>query len=193
MIDYALEKYPVRRPLKNQIQCLIRPLQQEDESAFERFHAEVPERERFLIKHRYTDSSLFREWEKQSDFEKTLPLVAFADGQLVGHATLNQRTGGWKRHIGMVGVLTHPEFRGIGLVGLLIDELIEVARHCGLTRLEAEFNGERDTAIRTFKENGFDELVRLPEYLRDMDAKYHDFVLLGMNLATDIELTGAGD
>ncbi len=193
MIDFALEKFPVRGVLRNKVQCLIRPLQTDDRQSFERFHAEVPESERFLIKHRYTDSSLFHEWQQEFDFETSFPLVAFADGQMVGHATLRQRQGGWKRHIGMVGVLTHPHFRGIGLVGLLIEELIEVARHCGLTRLEAEFNGERDSAIRTFVECGFDELVRLPDYLQDMKARYHDFVLLGMNLTTDIELTGAGD
>jgi len=33
--------------------------------------------------------------------KKRLPLIAFADGQIVGHATLHQRPGGWKRHIGM--------------------------------------------------------------------------------------------
>lgn len=193
MLEFALEKFPVRRPLQNQVQCLIRPLQLEDKPAFERFHSEVPETERFLIKHRYTDSSVFREWDQKFDFETSLPLVAFADGRMVGHATLRQRQGGWKRHIGMVGVLTHPEFRGIGLAGLLIEELIEVAKHCGLTRLEAEFNGEREVAIRTFLECGFDELARLPDYLQDMNARYHDFVLMGMNLATDIELAGAGD
>jgi len=193
MIEYALEKFPVRRSLQNNVQCLIRPLQTDDRQSFEKFHSDVPEAERFLIKHRYTDSALFHEWPQEFDFEATFPLVAFADGQMVGHATLHQRQGGWKRHIGMVGALTHPEFRGIGLVGLLIDELIEVARHCGLTRLEAEFNGERETAIRTFVECGFDELVRLPDYLQDMTARYHDFVLLGMSLTTDIELTGAGD
>ena len=193
MIDFALEKFPIRRSLQNKVQCLIRPLQQDDRQAFERFHSEVPEAERFLIKHRYTDSALFHEWDQEFDFETSFPLVAFADGRMVGHATLHQRKGGWKRHIGMVGVLTHPDFRGIGLVGQLIAELIEVARHCGLTRLEAEFNGERERAIRSFIECGFDELVRLPDYLQDMKARYHDFVLLGMNLTTDIELTGAGD
>ena len=59
MIDFALEKFPIRHVLNNGIQCLIRPLTQDDQAAFQRFHQAVPENDRFLIKHRYTDSSLF--------------------------------------------------------------------------------------------------------------------------------------
>jgi ribosomal protein S18 acetylase RimI-like enzyme len=93
----------------------------------------------------------------------------------------------------MVGALTHPEYRGVGLIKVLINELVEVARHCGLTKLEAEFNGDREAAILTFKECGFDELARIPDYLQDMNANDHDWVLMGMKLTTDAENAGAGD
>lgn len=193
MIDNALEKFPVRRPLQNGIQCLVRPMRLDDQAAFQKFHLSVPETDRFLIKHRYTDSSLFHEWTEDFDYEEKLPLLAIADGQVIGHATLHQRPGGWKRHIGMVGVLTHPEYRGVGLVRLMIDELVEVARHCGLSRLEAEFTGERPAAVQTFKECGFDELARITGYLKDMNANMHDWVLMGLHLEIDPENAGAGD
>lgn len=193
MIEFALARFPVRHTLTNGVQCLIRPVEEDDQPSFDRFHLAVPERDRFLIKHRYTDSSLFLEWCRDSEHEKQLPLLALADGQIIGHALLIQRPGGWKRHIGMVGVLTHPDYRGMGLVGILIQELVEIARHCGLTRLEAEFNGERDVAIRSFAECGFIELARLPGYLQDMEAQEHDFVLMGMKLTTELENAGAGD
>jgi len=168
-------------------------LQLDDQPAFQKFHLAVPETDRFLIKHRYTDSSVFHEWTQELNFEQNLPLLAFADGQIIGHATLIQRPGGWKRHIGMVGALTHPEYRGVGLIKVLINELVEVARHCGLTKLEAEFTGDREAAILTFKECRFDELARIPDYLQDMHANDHDWVLMGMKLTTDAENAGAGD
>ena len=193
MIDDALEKFPARHNLQNGIQCLVRPMRMDDQSAFQKFHLAVPETDRFLIKHRYTDSSLFHEWTGEFDYDDKLPLLAMADGQIIGHATLHQRHGGWKRHIGMVGVLTHPDYRGMGLVNVLIDELVEVARHCGLSKLEAEFTGDRPLAIHGFKECGFDELARIPAYLKDMDAEEHDWVLMGMSLSIDEENAGAGD
>jgi hypothetical protein len=39
------------------------------------------------------------------NYEQRLTLLALADGKVAGHATLHQRPGGWKRHIGMVDAL----------------------------------------------------------------------------------------
>lgn len=193
MIEFALDKYPVRRPLTNGVQCMIRPLLAEDAHAFKLFHADIPVTEKFLLKHRISDDSDIEEWCNDLDYEKRLPLIAFADGQIVGHATLHQRAGGWKRHIGMVDALVHPDYRGLGVLRALLNEVVEVAKFGGLTRLEAEFNGERRNTILSFSKCGFNELVRLPDYLQDMTAQPHDYVLMGLDLGLDYEYTGAGD
>jgi hypothetical protein len=79
------------------------------------------------------------------------------------------------------------------LAGILIREIIEVARHCGLSPLQAEFNAERQLAIRSFAASGFVELMRPPDYVKDMQAKSHTYVLMGMDLTTAMENTGGGD
>jgi GNAT superfamily N-acetyltransferase len=193
MIEFALEKYPIRHVLTNGIQIMIRPLGGDDAHGFTLFHEAVPMQERFLIKHRLSDSSQIEAWCHDLDYEERLPLLALADGMIVGHATLHQRPGGWKRHIGMVDALVHPEYRGLGVLRALLGELVEAARHAGLDKLEAEFNGERRNTIESFGKCGFVELVRLPDYLRDMQAQPHDYVLMGLNLSVDFENTGAGD
>lgn len=193
MIEFALERFPVAHKLANNVRCTVRPLEADDEPAFESFFQAIPPADRFLIKHRHNEHELFDGMGDQAMLDRRVPLLALADDRIIGSATLYQRLGGWKRHIGMVGVLTHPDFRGVGLVGHLIEDLIDVARHCGLSRLEAEFNGEREVAMRQFLECGFEELARLEDYLHDMEARQHDWVLLGMSIRTDIENAGAGD
>ena len=193
MIEYALDKFPVRHTLTNGVQLMVRPLHPEDEHAFQTFYSAVSETERFLSKHRLGDQSQLHDWCQNLDFERHLPLLAFADGQIVGYATLHQRPSGWKRHIGMVGALVHPDFRGLGVLRALLAGLIDVAKHAGLTKLEAEFNGERKNTMLSFNKCGFIELVHLRDYLQDMQAQPHDYVLLGMNLTTDLEYAGAGD
>ncbi len=193
MLEFALENYPARRTLTNGVQMVIRPLREEDAHGFTTFHEAISANERFLIKHRLDDAGHIEAWCHNLDYEKRLPLIALADGQIVGHATLHQRPGGWKRHIGMVDALILPGFRGLGVLRGLLGELVEAARHAGLTRLEAEFNGERKNTVGSFARCGFTELLTLPDYLLDLQGLPHDYILMGISLLVDYENTGAGD
>ena len=121
-----------------------------------------------------------------------LPLLALLDGQIIADATLHQQLGGWKRHVGRISVLVHPKFRGRGLARALVAEIIELARHQGLEKVEAEFIGEQDTAMKMFGLLGFLPLHRLSDYVKDMQGVTHDYFLLGLDLKTDEEYTGMG-
>ena len=75
---------------------------------------------------------------------------------------------------------------------ILVEELIEAARFLGLKKLEAELNGERKVAIRALEWLGFRQLLRLPDYVLDMSAQPHDYVVMGMDLITDEDYAVAG-
>jgi hypothetical protein len=79
------------------------------------------------------------------------------------------------------------------LIDHLLSIIVEVSAELGLTKLESEINGERKVAIESMATAGFKELVRLPDYIRDMRAESHDYVLMGMNLVASYENLGAGD
>jgi hypothetical protein len=74
----------------------------------------------------------------------------------------------------------------------MVTEIIEVARSLGLEKVEAEFIGEQEAAIRMFAMLGFSTLARLPDYVKDMQAVTHDYVLMGLDLVTDEEYAGMG-
>lgn len=193
MLEDALERYPVTLQIEDDIECVVRPLQAEDEKAFVSFLRVVPEIERLFIKPKLGSVDFIKQWFDDLDYDSAVPLVAFAHGHIIGNATLQQRDGGWKRHIGRVHSLTHPEYRDVGISGMLIQEIIHIARHTGLTRLEAEFNGEREAAKNCFRRAGFQEMLRMKGYLKDMKTGSHDWVLLGMQLLPDQEFTAASD
>jgi GNAT superfamily N-acetyltransferase len=186
-LETALEKYPRNLPLKDGTPVVIRPLTKRDESRFHKLFLVVPEAERLFIKCRVTDRHCLHNWFRTLDYEINLPLLMLHKEKVVGEATLHQRMGGWKRHIGLVTVLTHPDYRGRDVAKLLVQDLIEIARHLGLKKLEAELNGERKVAIKALQELGFRELYRLSDYVLDMGFQSHDYVMLGMDLLTDEE------
>ena len=189
-LEYALERFPLTVSLRDGTECSVRPWEKRDELKLQKFFLAVPEAERLFIKNLVTDRSLLHEWCCRADFEQNLPLLMLHDCKVVGEVTLHQRLGGWKRHIGMVTVLTHPEYRGRDVAKILVKEIVTVAAHLGLKRLEVELNGERQVAIRAMEHLGFHQLFRLPDYVMDMESRAHDYVVMGLNLHVEEEYAG---
>ncbi len=190
-LDVVLDKFPRDINLKGGITCTGRPLEPSDQRLLHRFFLDVPERERMFIKHRVTDLALIEEWCQNIDLGRNFPLLALYRDQILGVGTLHQQLGGWKRHIGRVSVLVHPQFRGRGLAKELVSHCIDIARQMGLQKVEAEFIGEQEAAMKVFALLGFRVLARIPDYVKDMQAITHDYVLMGLHLITDEEYAGA--
>jgi GNAT superfamily N-acetyltransferase len=191
-LEFELQKYPKEIKLKDGSKTRLRPLRKDDERGFHEFFMAVPEPERMFIKHRVTEPEVIRDWCQKIDLHRNLPLLAVVNSQIVGATTLHQHLGGWKRHIGRVSVLVHPQHRGRGLARALISEIVKIARAVGLEKVEAEFIGEQEAAIKMFAMLGFSNLVRLDSYVKDMQAITHDYVLMGLDLKTDEEYAGMG-
>jgi acetyltransferase len=191
-LELELQKFPKEIKLKDGFTVSLRPLRREDEKQFHEFFLAVPERERMFIKHRVTQPEVIRDWCENIDLGRNLPLLAMAGDKIIGDATLHQQLGGWKRHIGRVSVLVHPQFRGRGLAKTLVGEIVEIARNIGMEKVEAEFIGGQETAIKMFAMLGFSNLLRLENYVKDMQAVAHDYVLMGLDLKTDEEYAGVG-
>lgn len=191
-IELEVAKFPKKILLKDGAQFSLRPLKKDDEKKFHQFFLEVPAEERMFIKHRVTEPDAIRAWCQNIDLGRNFPLLAIADSKIVGCATLHQQLGGWKRHIGRVSVLVLPRYRGKGLARAMITEIMQISRNLGLERIEAEFIGEQEAAIKMFALLGFSNLARFEDYVKDMQAVSHDYVLMGLNLKVDEEYAGVG-
>lgn len=190
-LEYALESYPCKVQLRDGTDCVIRPLRRNDCSRLMKFFEVIPEMERLFIKQRLSDPDLLQKWCREIDYESNLPLLMLKGTQVIGEATLHQRQGGWKRHVGLLTLLTHPDYRGRDISKLLVGELIRIGRYLGLKKVEAELNGERTAAIKGLQQLGFHQFLRLPDYLLDMQGEPHDYVVLGMDIVTDEEYAGS--
>jgi GNAT superfamily N-acetyltransferase len=190
-LELELQKYPKDIKLKDGSKVKLRPLKRTDEKEFHALFQTIPEPERMFIKHRVTDIAVIRDWCQNIDLGRNLPLLATDGNKIVGVATLHQQLGGWKRHIGRVSVLVQPKVRGRGIARGLVQEIVDISRATGLEKVEAEFIGGQETAIHMFAMLGFSELLRLENYVKDMQAIAHDYVMMGLDLTTDEEYTSA--
>src|ERR1700691_5488270 len=190
-IDFELQTFPKTVTLKDGTKAILRPLRRDDEKDFHQLFLGIPEPERMFIKHRVTDIKVIRDWCHNIDYGRNLPMVGLLGGKITGVATLHQQLSGWKRQIGRVSASVHPEFRGRGLARALIAEILDISRRAGLERVEAEFIGEQATAMKMFAMLGFSELMRQEDYVKDMQAISHDYILMGLDLRTDEEYVSA--
>ena len=191
-LESALDEYPKELKLRDGLPVQARPLDPGDHVAFHRFFTSLPPPEMLYIKHRVTELEVVRAWCEGLDLGRNLPLLAWNGDAVIGVCTLHQSLGGWKRHIGRVSVHVHPQFRGRGLAQALVGETVEIARACSLEKLEAEFIGTQEGAMKVFGLLGFSELTRLADYVKDMQANTHAYVLMGLDLITEDEFAGAG-
>lgn len=191
-LESVLEQFPTTIKTRGGFSCAARPLAASDEKSLHAFFQAVPEQERMFIKHRVTDPEVIQDWCRHIDLGRNFPLLAIEHGEIIAVATLHQQLGGWKRHIGRVSVLVLPEYRGRGLAFALVREVLSVARDFGLEKVEAEFIAQQTQALKVFGLLGFRTLLQLPEYVKDMQAIAHDYVLMGLDLKTDEEYASAG-
>ena len=191
-IELELQRFPKVVQLKDGTNATLRQLRPDDEKEFHGLFLSIPEPERMFIKHRVAEIETIRDWCRNLDYGRNLPLVGLVGGKIAGDATLHQQLGGWKRHVGRVSVLVHPEFRERGLARALISEIVEIARQVGLEKVEAEFIGEQAAAIKMFALLGFSQLLRLENHVKDMQAISHDYILMELGLKTDEEYAGVG-
>ena len=170
----------------------IRLLESTDEKTLLSFFKNLPQPELMFFRHRVTDAEVINDWCQNIEPDKVLPLLAIEDGAVVAIATLHQNKGGWKRHIGRISCSVLPKYRQKGIAGKLVQELVDVARMSGLQKVEAEFIDQQQGGQKLFALLGFTHLVELEDYVQDLQALNHNYVLMGMDLKTDEEYAGMG-
>ena len=170
----------------------IHPLQPSDEKALLGFFKNLPQPEVMFFKRRVTDPDVIKSWCENIELDSRLPLLALHKGKIIAVASLLQNKGGWKRHIGRISQSILPKYRQKGIAGKLVQELVDVARMAGLQKVEAEFIDKQEGGQKLFALLGFTHLLKLEDYVQDMQAINHDYVLMGMDLKTDEEYAGMG-
>ena len=174
------------------VELQIRPIKSTDSKALLGFFKNLPAPELMFFKHRVTDPGVTQAWCENIVLDTNLPLLALDEGKVVAVATLHQNKGGWKRHIGRISCSVLAKYRQKGIAGKLVQELVDIGRMAGLQKVEAEFIDKQEGGQKMFALLGFTHLVKLEEYVQDMQAINHDYVLMGMDLKTDEEYAGMG-
>ena len=183
-IDSALRRYPIQLVLSNGVEVSIRPLKPDDEEQLARFFRRVPEEDRYYLKADVTDRNVVHSWIEDIDYERTIPLVAIAQGEIVADATLHRSRAPARRHVGELRIVVDPDYRGSGLGSRLIQELTIIGKALDLHMLFLEMVERWQlSAIRAALSVGFQETTVLEERIRDPRGNLLHMAVLELRLA----------
>ena len=178
-----IEAYPKTIMLRDGTPVKLRPLEEGDKLQLLRFFKRVPEDERYYLKENVTAPETIQRWTTNIDFERVIPIVALADGEMIGDATLHRSRAAARRHIGEVRVVVDPAYREVGLGGRLLRELLDIASELELHKASFELVGQMEkAAIKAAESVGFRQVAILSERIRDLWGNHQDLVLLEMPL-----------
>ncbi len=98
-----------------------------------------------------------------------------------GTASLSVRRRLRTAHVGTVGMMLEPEWRGRGLGKVLMEVLLAWAReHPAIHRVELEVLATNDPGMRLYRACGFEEEGRKRGAFRQADGRFIDAVLMSV-------------
>ncbi len=183
------QQYPIKRMLINGDTAVFRPLEETDEQAFREFYeSQVPQWETEYLRHDVRDPSIITGWIKNLDYRRVFPLLAFNKfgDRVLGVATLHFMQG-VQRHVAEVRLVVGKDCRKVGLGSLMVKELIRIGNDLMLYYLVAEVPAENQSAVKAFRQLGFEVKCTLEDYFMTRQGKVRDIVLMMKRLKINWE------
>ena len=148
-----------------------------DETALLAFYHRIPVGERQLFNEDVTRASVIRNWIRNADFDRVLPIVAFEGRHIVANVTLHLNRRSWSRHVATLRMTLDPDVRGRGIGSALIKELIDLAPDLKIAILEAEILDAEIEGRQFFDKMGFQCIATLPQHAIDLSGRVHDLLI----------------
>ncbi|MHB8069270.1 MAG: GNAT family N-acetyltransferase [Desulfobaccales bacterium] len=164
--------------LKDGTRVVLRPMVKEDREKMLAFFRGLDEKDLLFLRSDVRDPAVIDHWVNHIDPSRVFPLLAEAQGRIVGDATLHMRKVGWKRHLGNVRVVVSKDYQNKGLGSLLINELVELAGEFGLEKLIAEIHLQAQGALKVFKRAGFSVKAVFEDLVKDLNGRNSDLIVM---------------
>ena len=178
LAQIIINDYPKNCNLTNGEKVVLRPLMKTDEVFLRSYFQGLPLEDRLCFKEDVTDPKTIAQWIYELDYDAVLPVIAQSNGRIVGDATLQFSPIGWTKHQAELRLSIDPSWRRHGLGTLLLQNLINISARLGLEQLTAEIPLELNRALRLFKKFGFDEVTMLKGFVRNLEGRESDLVLM---------------
>lgn len=117
----------------------------------------------------------------QVESKDNVQFLAWADGQIIGTASLNRKPRRM-RHRGEFGISLRKEYWGCGAASALMETILTFAEENGFEQINLEVRSDNLRAIRLYEKFGFRKLCTFPAFFK-LNGKYIDFDLMNKDMS----------
>ena len=168
--------------LKDGNEVLIRELKKDDLDKSLAFFRALPKEDRAYLRVDVTKRDVVERRINAMESEEVSRLVAVVDGEIVADGSLERERQEWKKHIAELRlIVAHPyQRKGLGL--LMARELFALAASKKVEEILVRIMAPQVGALSIFKRLGFHQDAVLHDYVKDIDGKKHDLILMRCDL-----------
>jgi L-amino acid N-acyltransferase YncA len=169
------------------LRVTVRPLGAEDAVRLLEFFSRISEEDRYFLKEDVTSPEVIGNWVGHIDYSRVVPMVALIGNEIIADATLHRQRAGARRHIGEIRVVD-PRYRNQGVGSLMVREVVDIAYDNAMDSVVFELvEGKEDDAIKVAESMGFDKVAALPNFIKDMEEKSHNLIIMELPLGNWLE------
>ena len=162
----------------------IRTLDEADVGRLVNFFRHVPVEDRLFLREDVVVSDVVYNWVRNYGPQRSLVLLAEADGEIIGNVTIERQTAPWSRHVGEMWVLVARDARGQGVGRQLVEEGFRAALGMGLEKIVVPITANQVAAVEIFRSLGFTPEALLTGYVKDpRGQERHDLVIMAHDVA----------
>ncbi len=178
-------RYPVTWNLADGREVELHHLSPSNRGAFLQFARALPHDDLLFLREDISSSgvvdSMVRNVQDGIDF------VLVAENrntrEIVGYASLHGEPMRWTRNVGEVRVIVASDYRGSGLGGRMVRDVIEAAPNFGSRKITAQMTVDQGGARAAFERLGFAEEATLHGWVTDRRGLPRDLLIMSLDLA----------
>jgi len=153
-----------------------------DKGAILNFARKLNENDLLYLRTDITDPAVVAQWIQNLETGQTTSLIAEADGEVAGYASVHNEPARWTRCVGELRVNAGQHFRGVGLGRALVAEAFSLGKALGLRKLYGMLTPDQHGARTAFERLGFRVEAALHEWVQDRSGRLRDILVLTYEL-----------
>ena len=170
-------RYPHQVTLANGRTVELRLMGDEDRDAVLAFARNLPADSLVYLQTNITKPEVVDEWLSNISHGRTITILAYEDGRLIGEGSLDRSATTWTRHIGEIRLQIAPDGQRLGLGRILANGIDAIAKLCGLQMLTARMTLDQVAAQAVFRRLGFQREAVLWDYAIAAEGKTRNLLI----------------